>query len=263
MRLLPLILTLGVLARAQSNTTEPSVAASSPSAESSPSETASDTALSTAPASVNETSTAGVPTVTDSTATGLESAGNGTAVPLPTVTDLSNGTTVGSDTATLTSAPEASSTTAATAAECSFCTVPAGYTSEDVPAPLDIEDSFSPAWRKAHRKAAAYLKGWTNEDKAKLATGEGWMVGRCVGNTPPVAERNWTGLCLQDAPLGVRFGDFVSYFPPAINVASTCECCYNSYVLITTQSTSLSCTSVDMPWAKSIAAKESTSSSAP
>lgn len=88
---------------------------------------------------------------------------------------------------------------------CSFCTVPDGYTSETIPAPINVSNSFSPKWRKAHHRAAAFLANWTTEEKVKLVTGSGWMVDRCVGNTPPVPSRNWTGLCLQDGPLGVRF----------------------------------------------------------
>jgi beta-glucosidase len=88
---------------------------------------------------------------------------------------------------------------------CSFCTVPEGYTSETVAAPINITKNFNAKWRKAHRKAATFLADWTFEDKVKLVTGSGWMADRCVGNTPPVPWRNWTGLCLQDGPLGIRF----------------------------------------------------------
>lgn len=45
------------------------------------------------------------------------------------------------------------------------------------------------------------------------------MNGLCVGNIPPV--QNWPGLCLEDSPLGVRFGDFSTAFPTAINAAAT------------------------------------------
>jgi hypothetical protein len=45
------------------------------------------------------------------------------------------------------------------------------------------------------------------------------MNGRCVGNIPPVND--FPGLCLEDSPLGVRFADFATVFPAAINAAST------------------------------------------
>ncbi|GMK57421.1 hypothetical protein CspeluHIS016_0402550 [Cutaneotrichosporon spelunceum] len=114
---------------------------------------------------------------------------------------------------------DSSSPTASAA--CTFCTVPAGYTAEDWEAPLNVQDQFSPRWRKAHRKAKRYLSDWTVQDKVDVVTGSGWMQDRCVGNTRPLPERNWTGLCLQDSPLGIRFGDFVSAFPAGINAAST------------------------------------------
>jgi len=47
----------------------------------------------------------------------------------------------------------------------------------------------------------------------------GWENGRCVGNIAPIDD--FPGLCLEDSPLGVRFADFVTAFPAAINAAST------------------------------------------
>ncbi|KAG6823589.1 hypothetical protein H0H93_003366, partial [Arthromyces matolae] len=44
------------------------------------------------------------------------------------------------------------------------------------------------------------------------------------GNIPgiePASGRGWPGLCLEDSPLGVRFGDYVTAFPAAINAAAT------------------------------------------
>lgn len=124
-----------------------------------------------------------------------------------------------------TSALSASSASASASstptAPCTFCTVPAGYTAEHIPAPLHIDDQFSSRFRDAHAKAKEALKTWTVEDKVSLATGVGWMVGRCVGNTKALPDRNWGGLCLEDSPLGVRFADYVSAFPAGINVAST------------------------------------------
>lgn len=106
-------------------------------------------------------------------------------------------------------------------AECKFCKVPPGYLSETIPAPVNATAGFSPRWQTAHTKAATFLSNWTLEEKVMLVTGSGWMTDRCVGNTPPVPAHNWTGLCLQDSPLGIRFADRVSAFPAGINVAST------------------------------------------
>jgi hypothetical protein len=60
---------------------------------------------------------------------------------------------------------------------------------------------------------------FTLEQKANISTGVGWEDGLCVGNTPPVGD--FPGLCLEDSPLGVRFADFATAFPAAINAAST------------------------------------------
>lgn len=57
-----------------------------------------------------------------------------------------------------------------------------------------------------------------------VTTGVGWTNGRCVGNIPPIEPihgRGWPGLCLEDSPLGVRFADFVTAFPTAVNAAAT------------------------------------------
>lgn len=39
------------------------------------------------------------------------------------------------------------------------------------------------------------------------------ILNRCVGNTGTVERLGFKGLCLNDAPLGIRFADFVSAFP--------------------------------------------------
>jgi len=100
------------------------------------------------------------------------------------------------------------------------------YTSLNFPYPLNTSlpnYSENPVsqWTNAHIKARAYLANWTLEEKVNLTTGVGWQIGRCVGNIPAIPAHNFSGLCLQDSPLGVRYTDFVSSFPAGINVAST------------------------------------------
>lgn len=63
------------------------------------------------------------------------------------------------------------------------------------------------------------IANFSIEEKVNVTTGVGWMNGLCVGNIPPV--QNWPGLCLEDSPLGVRFGDFSTAFPTALNAAAT------------------------------------------
>lgn len=104
---------------------------------------------------------------------------------------------------------------------CDYCTVPEGFTSLDIPAPLRVQNQFTPKWQQAHTRAAQSLRKWSLEDKVNLATGVGWMQGRCVGNTPALPQHGWKGLCMQDSPLGPRFTDHVSAMVPAINAAAT------------------------------------------
>lgn len=54
-----------------------------------------------------------------------------------------------------------------------------------------------------------------------LTTGAG-IQGRCVGETGTVPRLGFhQPICLQDGPVGVRFTDFNSVFPAAINSAAT------------------------------------------
>jgi len=103
-------------------------------------------------------------------------------------------------------------------------TIPEGYTSPQIEHPLVANSSYyyqNTRWAEAHRKAREFLAGWTVEEKSQLCTGTGWSIGRCVGNIPEIPSQNFSGLCLQDSPLGVRFADRVSAFPAGINAATT------------------------------------------
>ncbi|OXC81956.1 beta-glucosidase [Cryptococcus neoformans] len=96
------------------------------------------------------------------------------------------------------------------------------YISPQIAAPINAS-YFNPShkWEKAYRRAKKYLEDWTLEEKVQLTTGVGWENGRCVGNIGAIPDRNFSGLCLQDSPLGVRLADFVSAFPAGINAAAT------------------------------------------
>ncbi|KAH8550850.1 glycoside hydrolase superfamily [Umbelopsis sp. PMI_123] len=61
----------------------------------------------------------------------------------------------------------------------------------------------------------------TMEEKVNMTTGMGWQGGHCLGNIPPIPRLNFTGLCLQDSPAGVRLTKGISVFPSGINTAST------------------------------------------
>ncbi|AEO58343.1 glycoside hydrolase family 3 protein [Thermothelomyces thermophilus ATCC 42464] len=77
------------------------------------------------------------------------------------------------------------------------------------------------AWEAAHSSAAAALGKLSQQDKINIVTGVGWNKGPCVGNTPAISSINYPQLCLQDGPLGVRFGSSITAFTPGIQAAST------------------------------------------
>ncbi|KAH9010565.1 glycoside hydrolase superfamily, partial [Lactarius pseudohatsudake] len=94
--------------------------------------------------------------------------------------------------------------------------------SPNTPPPVDtpaLVPDFGPAWTSAYEKAKAKVATFTLDQKVNITTGVGWQDGRCVGNIPSVGD--FPGLCLNDSPLGVRFADFATVFPAAINAATT------------------------------------------
>lgn len=77
------------------------------------------------------------------------------------------------------------------------------------------------AWTAAYSSAAAALAKMSQSDKINIVTGVGWNKGPCVGNTSPIGSVGYPQLCLQDGPLGVRFGTGTTAFTPGIQAAST------------------------------------------
>ncbi|GAW24709.1 hypothetical protein ANO14919_143000 [Xylariales sp. No.14919] len=76
-------------------------------------------------------------------------------------------------------------------------------------------------WAAAYTKANAALAKLSSADKIKIVTGVGWGKGQCVGNTAAINSIGYPSLCLQDGPLGVRYGTKVTAFTPGIQAAST------------------------------------------
>lgn len=76
-------------------------------------------------------------------------------------------------------------------------------------------------WAAAYTKASAAVAKLSQNDKINIVTGVGWNKGPCVGNTPAVSSISYPQLCLQDGPLGVRYGSSVNAFAPGIQAAST------------------------------------------
>ncbi|KAH9846046.1 beta-glucosidase [Lenzites betulinus] len=111
-----------------------------------------------------------------------------------------------------TSAPSSPTTSAGTSS------TPTAPTS---PAQTSVAN-ISPEWAAAYSKAKAAVAKLSLTDKVNLGTGVQWQKGACVGNTPAISSLpGFGGLCLQDSPVGVRYADKVSAFPPEINVAAT------------------------------------------
>ncbi|KAL7629886.1 glycoside hydrolase 3 [Parahypoxylon ruwenzoriense] len=76
-------------------------------------------------------------------------------------------------------------------------------------------------WAAAYEKANTSLTRLSQNDKISIVTGVGWNKGPCVGNTAAASSISYPQLCLQDGPLGVRYGSSVNAFVPGIQVAAT------------------------------------------
>ncbi|VDB94647.1 unnamed protein product [Peniophora sp. CBMAI 1063] len=97
-------------------------------------------------------------------------------------------------------------------------------TSPDSPPPVEspgLVPDFSAAWAAAWSKAQDKVATLDNKQKTNLTSGQVGLTGRCVGQTGSVPGLPDTGLCLQDAPIGVRNTDFVTAFPSGFNTAAT------------------------------------------
>jgi beta-glucosidase-like glycosyl hydrolase len=77
------------------------------------------------------------------------------------------------------------------------------------------------AWNAAYTKAKAAMGRISQNDKINIVSGIGWDKGPCVGNTAPVGSIQYPQLCLQDGPLGIRFGTGATAFTPGIQAAAT------------------------------------------
>lgn len=76
-------------------------------------------------------------------------------------------------------------------------------------------------WTEAYERAREFVSGLTLIEKVNLTTGNGWEMGKCVGNTNDLPRFDMPGLCLQDGPLGVRFADLITGFPAALTAGAT------------------------------------------
>lgn len=77
------------------------------------------------------------------------------------------------------------------------------------------------SWDDAYSKAKVLVDQMSLEQKVNITTGVGWMKGLCVGNTYPITNPDFPALCLEDAPLGMRFADNVTSGVSGINAAAS------------------------------------------
>lgn len=62
-------------------------------------------------------------------------------------------------------------------------------------------------WDHAYKKAVEFVSGLTLLEKVNITTGTGWMQDLCVGATGGIPRLGFSGFCLQDSPLGIRFSE--------------------------------------------------------
>ncbi|KAH6658096.1 glycoside hydrolase superfamily [Truncatella angustata] len=76
-------------------------------------------------------------------------------------------------------------------------------------------------WEEAYKKARDFVSQLTLTEKVNLTTGVGWQGEQCVGQVGSIPRLGFRSLCMQDSPLGVRFGDYASAFPSGQTVAAS------------------------------------------
>ncbi|KAF3910965.1 Beta-glucosidase [Arthrobotrys entomopaga] len=76
-------------------------------------------------------------------------------------------------------------------------------------------------WDTAVSKATTLVGKLTTQQKINVVTGVGWQKGPCVGNIAAISNVGFTGLCLQDGPVGVRYASGVTAWPAGIHLGST------------------------------------------
>ncbi|KAG4436170.1 hypothetical protein IFR05_008330 [Cadophora sp. M221] len=76
-------------------------------------------------------------------------------------------------------------------------------------------------WADAYEKARDFVSQLTLLEKVNLTTGVGWEGEQCVGQVGSIPRLGLRSLCMQDAPVGLRFTDYNSVFSSGQTVAAT------------------------------------------
>ncbi|KAI7851872.1 beta-glucosidase [Circinella umbellata] len=76
-------------------------------------------------------------------------------------------------------------------------------------------------WDEAYDKALSLVNQMSLEQKVGLTTGMGWEKTLCVGNTYASENPDFPSLCLQDSPMGIRFGNNVTAGVSGITAAAS------------------------------------------
>ncbi|KAI5211325.1 hypothetical protein E4T38_01386 [Aureobasidium subglaciale] len=80
--------------------------------------------------------------------------------------------------------------------------------------------SISRDWSAAINKADEFVRNLTLAEKVSMVTGN-LTAGSCIGNIAPIDRVGFTGLCVQDGPLGIRTADLASVFPAGLTIAAS------------------------------------------
>ncbi|KAK5683686.1 hypothetical protein LTS12_029169, partial [Elasticomyces elasticus] len=77
------------------------------------------------------------------------------------------------------------------------------------------------SWEDSYLKAWDLVRNMTLTEKVNITTGTGWQMGQCVGNTGSASIVGFPSLCLQDGPMGLRYADHITAFPPGLTTGAT------------------------------------------
>ena len=77
------------------------------------------------------------------------------------------------------------------------------------------------SWEDSYMKAWDLVRNMTLTEKVNITTGTGWQMGQCVGNTGSASLVGFPSLCLQDGPMGLRYADHITAFPPGLTTGAT------------------------------------------